>query len=313
MKIKKTVSIFMIMTVMFSAVSCSGSEGKTGLSGSSAENSISESQLNVENIIIDALKNKDAEAVKNVFSKRAVERSRDLDSEIEKMFDIYKGSFEKITHSNFGKQEHAGEKAYKYYSKVCVFKTTENYYKLTWNEYTKNEKDPDLTGVYSMRFETWKDEGTDQGGEDLNLAGLFSSDSSDEIKVTQKLLTCIHKYDLKRIGHEDSNVESYMKNFNELLSEKALSSVKDEQINSFFEKSVPFSGLSCGSAWISYDQNNEKTICMLSDSEKYEGCYLCFKTEKDMIKCICVGKLKDNQSVEDCISVLNTSEVISIS
>ncbi len=302
----------LIMAGLFSTMSCSVNTNNSSTSGVV----ISGSQSNIENKIIDALENQDAEAIKGVFSKLAVERSADLDSEIEKMLSIYKGKYEKITHKNFGQSKQAGENAYQAYTPVCVFKTSEGYYKLTWDEYTVNEKNPDLVGVYSMKFETWDDEGTDQGGADLNLAGLFSSDSSDEIELTHELFSIFSSYDLVRIGHKDNNLLTYKDDLNDLLSDELLSSVNDEQIDRFFENIIPFAGLKSGYAWISYDQNKEKTICMLSDSDKYEGCFLCIRPDKNRkgkISSMIVGKMKDGQKIDDYISQMQTSEIKIIS
>lgn len=96
--------------------------------------------VSVSETVIKALENNDADAIKNLFSVRAKDLCPDLDEGIGYMLSIYEGEFVEVTQNNSSSNKYSSGGERCIVSPVCVFKTTENYYKLTWNAWTINEK-----------------------------------------------------------------------------------------------------------------------------------------------------------------------------
>lgn len=240
--------------------------------------------VSVSETVIEALENNDADVIKNLFSIRAKELCPDLDKGIEYMLSIYEGEFVEVTQTNLSSNKYSGDGERCIVSPVCVFKTTENYYKLTWNAWTINENDKEKEGVYSMRLQIWPDAGLNQGGEDLFVAGVVYPANCKESDMAFNLW--------KNIYHQE-NHDDYRERFRELLSDDLLASgVTDDEIDRFFEECQPMKRQNINDGWIEYDKNKNIVVYLFSNT--------------DTPRCICFGL--DNEQMNK-ISFLKIIEV----
>ena len=139
LKFKNLLCCTMSVILMLSLMSCSvveklNSHYEGDLAIDQTEN------VSVSETVIKALENNDADAIKNLFSVRAKDLCPDLDEGIGYMLSIYEGEFVEVTQNNSSSNKYSSGGERCIVSPVCVFKTTENYYKLTRNVWTINEK-----------------------------------------------------------------------------------------------------------------------------------------------------------------------------
>ncbi|MCD7742150.1 MAG: DUF5104 domain-containing protein [Ruminococcus sp.] len=250
-----------------------------------AETDNSDSQKTaVDQIVIQALEDNDAEAIKSLFSVHAKSLCADLDKEIEYMFSIYEGEYVESTQHNYSSEKHSGDYETCIIYPVCVFKTTESYYKLTWNEWTINEKDKDKVGVYSMKLEVWPDAGLNQGGGDLPIAGIVYPDNSFANDIAK---------DLWKIIYQQEYIDNYIEEFRNLLSESLLASgITDDDIDRFLDCCKPMQKQKLDDGWIEFDEDKNITVYLLSNT--------------DIPICVCFGLDKEQT---DKISFLKIVEV----
>lgn len=280
---KKMLCCFIICMLFPLLTACSLSEYIENQLTEKTNTSNSET-ISVDQIVIEALENHDADAIKDLFSVRAKNLCTDLDAGIEYMFSIYEGEYVECTHHNSGAQNHYGSDGNtSFVDPVCMFQTTEHYYKLTWNQWTVNEKDPEEEGIFSMKLEVWPDAGLNQGGYTLNIAGIVYPANSYASDMA---------WDLWKIVYQQDTTENYKDVFRDLLSDNTLATgITDATIDSFFEESLPMM-YRLGDGWIEYDTNGTIAVYLLSNT--------------DSRRCICFGM---DQDQPDKISFVKVADV----
>lgn len=289
LKFKKLLCCTMSVILMLSLTSCSvveelNSHYEGNLVIDQTEN------VSVSETVIEALENNDADAIKNLFSVRAKDLCPDLDEGIEYMLSIYEGEFIEVTQTNASSTKYSSGGERCMVSSVCVFKTTENYYKLTWNAWTINEKDKEKEGVYSMKLQIWPDAGLNQGGEDLLVAGIVYPANSEESDMAFTLWKNIY---------QQKNHDDYIERFRELLSDNLLASgVTDDEIDRFFDYCQPMRELHEG--WTEIDDGNI-TVYITSMKNDTPICF-CFRLDKeqtDKISFLKFAEIDDEKTIGD--------------
>lgn len=206
------------------------------------------------------------------------------------MLSIYEGEFVEVTQNNSSSNKYSSGGERCIVSPVCVFKTTENYYKLTWNAWTINEKDKEKEGVYSMKLQIWPDAGLDQGGEDLFVAGVVYPANSEESDMAFTLWKNIY---------QQKNHDDRIERFRELLSDNMLASgVTDDEIDRFFDYCQPMRELYEG--WTEIDDGNI-TVYITSMKNDTPICF-CFRLDKeqtDKISFLKFAEIDDEKTIGD--------------
>lgn len=119
------------------------------------------STKNTSDVLIQALETNDAELFKSVFSEQTLKLQPDIDEGIKYIFNIFEGDNLEIVYENQSSESFSDLQAKCVWS-ICVIKTTEKCYSLTWTEWIQQETDPSAQGVYSLIFEECEE---DQRGE----------------------------------------------------------------------------------------------------------------------------------------------------
>lgn len=117
--------------------------------------------------IIEALENKDKKALKELFSKYAIENTDDLDEKIKELIEFYPGSDGGYTgNTAMHKTAERGD-IIKVISTHYKVKDSSQDYKMTITTYVENDIDSDKIGLYSIEILTpgadhdgfkWRDE-----------------------------------------------------------------------------------------------------------------------------------------------------------
>ena len=110
------------------------------------------STKNTSDVLIQALETNDAELFKSVFSEQTLKLQPDIDEGIKYIFNIFEGDNLEIVYENQSSESFSDLQAKCVWS-ICVIKTTEKCYSLTWTEWIQQETDPSAQGVYSLIFE----------------------------------------------------------------------------------------------------------------------------------------------------------------
>ena len=289
LKFKNLLCCTMSVILMLSLMSCSVVEKLN--SHYEGELVIDQTEnVSVSETVIKALENNDADAIKNLFSVRAKDLCPDLDEGIGYMLSIYEGEFVEVMQNNSSSNKYSSGGERCIVSPVCVFKTTENYYKLTWNAWTINEKDKEKEGVYSMKLQIWPDDGLDQGGEDLSVAGVVYPANSEESDMAFTLWKNIY---------QQKNHDDRIERFRELLSDNMLASgVTDDEIDRFFDYCQPMRELYEG--WTEIDDGNI-TVYITSMKNDTPICF-CFRLDKeqtDKISFLKFAEIDDEKTIGD--------------
>ena len=123
------------------------------------------STKNTSDVLIQALETNDAELFKSVFSEQTLKLQPDIDEGIKYIFNIFEGDNLEIVYENQSSESFSDLQAKCVWS-ICVIKTTEKCYSLTWTEWIQQETDPSAQGVYSLIFEECEE---DQRGAGYNV------------------------------------------------------------------------------------------------------------------------------------------------
>ncbi len=101
--------------------------------------------------VIKAIENKDEKSLKSMFSKRVLEETEDIDSDIEYLFNFVQGDIESWV------REAGGVSGSKYYNRLVTYRTR---FKVTTDketyiflilEYPTDKDNPDNVGVYMLQ------------------------------------------------------------------------------------------------------------------------------------------------------------------
>lgn len=110
--------------------------------------------------ILKAISNKDADALRVMFSKQALSDSTDFENSLQYLFAYVQGSigsYIKPTGSCGGTEEMNGSKHRKKVDSTYVLTTSEQEYHIAISEYTIDTVNPDNVGVYSFCIISSKD------------------------------------------------------------------------------------------------------------------------------------------------------------
>lgn len=202
-KIKKIICYTIALATLSAMTSCSLQEAKEQIYNKAnkvgkkinnfvedvknIDDNSEEQKPSVDKTVIQALQNKDSEAIKNMFSVQAKELCPDIDEKIEYMISIFEGEYVKCEHHNSDGRYFSGEDERSLSHPICVFQTTEKRYELTWTEWSGCKKRKEKNGVYSMKLRVLSDEKSPRGGRPRYTAGIITLDISNEEDVAWAL------------------------------------------------------------------------------------------------------------------------------
>lgn len=109
--------------------------------------------------VIESIKNKDKDSIKEMFSEKALDEAKDLDERIDYLFTLIEGdieSWEKIG-GTVDESNDDGRKTIKSRYRYNV-NTEKDQYLFSILEYTKDDNDPENVGVYCLKIINVKDE-----------------------------------------------------------------------------------------------------------------------------------------------------------
>lgn len=155
------------------------------------------SAKNTSDVLIKALETKDAELFKSVFSEQALKLQPDIDEGTEYIFNTYEGDYQETIYSNQSYESFSDLQAKCVWS-VCVIKTTEKCYSITWTEWVQQETDPSAQGVYSLIFEECEEDQRGAGGGDL-LAGIYYPGCETESDILNTFFGAMHNKDREEL------------------------------------------------------------------------------------------------------------------
>jgi hypothetical protein len=125
--------------------------------------------------ILDTMKNKDKDALKAMFSKKALSEADDFEVQIEYLFGFFQGSlksWERTGFSSDGSIEH-GKKSTMLRSWYTVT-TNKDKYRFFVIDYSVDTINPDNAGLYTLRVIKAADEATQfTYWEDMEIAGIY--------------------------------------------------------------------------------------------------------------------------------------------
>ena len=146
------------------------------------------STKNTSDVLIQALETNDAELFKSVFSEQTLKLQPDIDEGIKYIFNIFEGDNLEIVYENQSSESFSDLQAKCVWS-ICVIKTTEKCYSLTWTEWVQQETDPSAQGVYSLIFEECEEDQRGAGGGDLSISAKRTKTT-----VNTVVFFCIHDF-----------------------------------------------------------------------------------------------------------------------
>lgn len=173
----------------------------------------------------------DAELFKSVFSEQTLKLQPDIDEGIKYIFNIFEGDNLEIVYENQTSESFSDLQAKCVWS-ICVIKTTEKCYSLTWTEWVQQETDPSAQGVYSLIFEECEEDQRGAGGGDL-LAGIYYPGCETESDILNTFFGAMHNKgreeletifsneflkDPEAVKNMDKFIERYTPSYSNLLA-----------------------------------------------------------------------------------------------
>jgi hypothetical protein len=127
--------------------------------------------------IIDAIKSKDKDSLKTIFSEQALDEAEDLDGRMDYLFDFIQGnieSWETIVNGTTTESINYGSRVKKSSSWYYVY-TDKQKYLIFFLECTIDTDHPENVGVYMLQVIKAEDKETqfDGGGPDTRCAGIY--------------------------------------------------------------------------------------------------------------------------------------------
>lgn len=142
---KRNIRLLFLLVIVFILTSCSGGSRTKMLNESSDEEIANEKLVN----IINHIENKDEEALKAMFSKRAIDESGDFSENADLLFDFYEGvmiSWEKSSGPHVSKSTNYGEVVKEVDSYYYVETDKQTYFFLI-NDFPVDDSNVDNEGV----------------------------------------------------------------------------------------------------------------------------------------------------------------------
>jgi predicted small lipoprotein YifL len=167
---KKLLTILGVILIMLSLAGC-----LSGLNAYPGDDKVKPDEMAQR--IVDALDAKDKEALKAVFSEKALSEADDLDEGIAYIFDQYKGFSAEITTPGNTVVSHFGlpERTKVFYAKYFVT-TDQGEYVLCFTYWAIEDTDSTMVGVNDMRLltsEEWEHLGSSIYGKSPDPIGIY--------------------------------------------------------------------------------------------------------------------------------------------
>ena len=128
--------------------------------------------------ILSAIENKDKEAMKALFSKKALDEADDFDEGVEYLFDFFQGDLQswEIDAWSSGESIERGKKSIMLRAWYIVTTDKEKYMFFVI-DYIKDTMNPDNAGLYTLRVIKAEDEETEFGyWQDMVIPGIYKPD-----------------------------------------------------------------------------------------------------------------------------------------
>jgi hypothetical protein len=132
--------------------------------------------------ILDALKNDDKEALKALFSEKALSEADDMEGQLDYLFDFFQGSVESWERTGFssGESIRDGKKSVVQRSFFTV-KTDQDEYRFFLIDYPKDTINPDNKGLYTLRVIKKVDEDTEfTKWTYMEIAGIYKPKDNED-------------------------------------------------------------------------------------------------------------------------------------
>lgn len=170
----KRIIILLLIASMFFLCSCSLGGSRVQMLNKDNDEGKADARLEQ---IIEAIKNKDKDSLKKIFSKQAINEAEDLDGRIDYLFDFVQGnieSWETIVHGNAYESINHGSRIKKSSSWYYV-NTDKQKYLFFFLDNTIDTDHPENVGVYMLQVIKAEDKETqfDGGGLKTGCAGIY--------------------------------------------------------------------------------------------------------------------------------------------
>jgi len=167
---RKILILLALVTTVFLLSSCSSGGNKMMIS----DDSDKKADARMEQIL-NTLKNKDKDALKVMFSKKALSEADNFEGQIDYLFDFFQGSvksWERTGFSSDGSIEY-GKKSTMLRSWYTVT-TDKDKYRFFVIDYSADTINPDNAGLYTLRVIKAADEATQfTYWQDMEIAGIY--------------------------------------------------------------------------------------------------------------------------------------------
>lgn len=129
--------------------------------------------------VVEAMEDKDKDALKTMFSEQASEEAEDFDGRMDYLFEFVQGNIESwkaIVSGAVDETNHYGHKVKKSRSWYTVT-TDQEEYLFFLVEYTEDTDHPENVGLYMLQVIKAKDQDTQfDGGQNILCAGIYKPD-----------------------------------------------------------------------------------------------------------------------------------------
>ena len=165
----KKIIFLIFITCIFILTACSLGGGRV-----LASNEDKKADVRMEQVL-SAIKDKDKEAMKALFSKQALDENKDFDSGIDYLFSFFQGDVKssKIDKWSSDESTRDGKESLMLRSWYTV-DTSKEKYLFFIIDYTKDTINPDNEGLYTLRVIKAEDKETQfTSWQDMKLAGIY--------------------------------------------------------------------------------------------------------------------------------------------
>ncbi len=124
--------------------------------------------------VVSALKDNDKDALKSLFSPKAINEADDFDGGVDLLFDYIQGtinSYEYLHHGSVHESMEYGKRSMMFYPRFTI-KTDVEEYKIILVDYPTDTIDPDNEGVYMLEIHKTSYDGEWKDWEDRLCAGV---------------------------------------------------------------------------------------------------------------------------------------------
>jgi hypothetical protein len=170
---KRIVLILLVLVSLLLFGSCDENEDVSGKVREIIVSEPKKADARMEQII-SAIKEKDREALKSLFSKKVLEEANDFDNGIDYLFDFLQGDIDSWERDGWSSSESIefGKKSLMIRSGYKVITNEEEYlfFVVDYNEDTIN---PDNAGVYMLQVTTWVDSDNLGSWQERLCAGIY--------------------------------------------------------------------------------------------------------------------------------------------